>query len=168
MRKAYLTQQELLQHLNTAAQEVKTSKDSSKLHILRSHMEKLHLHLQEMASPLPLSLGCLVSGVDVERSSYFPSNTVPLKVSFISNASSDASSEDLPPTIPAIYKVGDDLRQDQLTIQMIRIMDKLWLREGLDLKMVTFACVPTGDRSGIIELVTEAKTLREIQVMGNR
>ena len=92
---------------------------------------------------------------------------MPLKVSFISNASIDASS-DAPPTLPAIYKVGDDLRQDQLTIQMIRIMDKLWLKEGLDLKMVPFACVPTGDRSGIIELVTEAKTLREIQVMGNR
>ena len=105
--------------------------------------------------------------MDVEKSSYFPSNTVPLKVAFVSNASSDASS-DAPPTIPAIYKVGDDLRQDQLTIQMIRVMDKLWLKEGLDLKMVTFACVPTGDRSGIIELVTEAKTLREIQVMGNR
>ncbi len=43
-------------------------------------------------------------------------------------------------------------------------MDKLWLKEGLDLKMVTFACVPTGHRHGMVELVTEAKTLREIQV----
>ena len=46
-------------------------------------------------------------------------------------------------------------------------MDKLWLREGLDLKMVTFACVPTGHRHGMVELVTEAKTLREIQVRLN-
>ena len=53
---------------------------------------------------------------------------------------------------------------DQLTIQMIRIMDKMWLKEGEDLKMVTFGCVPTGDRQGMIELITEAKTLREIQV----
>lgn len=36
-----------------------------------------------------------------------------------------------------------------LTIQMIRIMDKLWLQEGLDLKMVTFACMPTGDKRGM-------------------
>ena len=28
------------------------------------------------------------------------------------------------------FIVGDDMRQDQLTIQMIRIMDKLWLKEG--------------------------------------
>ena len=47
---------------------------------------------------------------------------------------------------------------------ILRLMDKLWLREGLDLKMVTFACVPTGHRHGMVELVTEAKTLREIQV----
>lgn len=43
-------------------------------------------------------------------------------------------------------------------------MDKLWLAEGLDLKMVTFNCVPTGYKKGMIELVTEAETLRKIQV----
>ena len=43
-------------------------------------------------------------------------------------------------------------------------MDKLWLKENLDLKMVTFSCVPTGDRQGMLEMITEAKTLREIQV----
>ena len=93
-----------------------------------------------------------------------------------------------------LYIQGDDMRQDQLTIQMIRIMDKLWLKEGLwieffmqlfdffynfltvflyfhagvDLKMVTFSCVPTGDRQGIMEMVTNAKTLREIHVTGNQ
>lgn len=46
---------------------------------------------------------------------------------------------------------------------MIRIMDKLWLKEGLDLKMLTFSCVPTGDKRGMIEMVTSAETLRKIQ-----
>ncbi|EZA50776.1 Phosphatidylinositol-4-phosphate 3-kinase C2 domain-containing subunit alpha [Ooceraea biroi] len=61
-------------------------------------------------------------------------------------------------------QVGDDLQQDMLTLQMVRIMDKLWLKEGLDLKMVTFACVPTGHKRGMIEMVTNAETLRKIQV----
>lgn len=51
-----------------------------------------------------------------------------------------------------LFQVGDDLQQDMLTLQMIRIMDKMWLREGLDLKMVTFSCVPTGHKRGIIYL----------------
>ena len=111
--------------------------------------------------------------------SYFPSNTVPLKITFstieklpnTSESSGRQSEEQHEQQVPelsssglrVIFKVGDDLRQDQLTIQMIRVMDKLWLKENLDLKMVTFSCVPTGDRQGMLEMITEAKTLREIQ-----
>lgn len=47
--------------------------------------------------------------------------------------------------------MGDDLRQDMLVIQMIRLMDKLWLKEGLDLKVVTFSVVPTGDKIGELQ-----------------
>lgn len=40
-----------------------------------------------------------------------------------------------------------------LTIQMIKIMDKWWLKEGLDLKIVTFACISTGDKRGDFFLI---------------
>lgn len=43
-------------------------------------------------------------------------------------------------------------------------MDKLWRKNGLDLKIVTFGCVPTGPRRGFVELVPGAETLRRIQV----
>ena len=46
-------------------------------------------------------------------------------------------------------QVGDDLRRDIVIIQMIRLMEKIWLRAGLDLKMVTYQCVATGDDQGI-------------------
>lgn len=46
---------------------------------------------------------------------------------------------------------GDDLRQDMLTLQMIRIMNKIWVQEGLDMRMVIFRCFSTGRGRGETE-----------------
>ena len=61
-----------------------------------------------------------------------------------------------------IFKIGDDLRQDVLTIQLLRIMDKLWLDNGLDLKTFSYTVFPTTIVSGFIECL-KAKELAEIQ-----
>ncbi|QQP56277.1 Phosphatidylinositol4phosphate 3kinase C2 domaincontaining subunit beta-like, partial [Caligus rogercresseyi] len=87
--------------------------------------------------------------------SYFNSNAVPLKLSF-------QASE-----LKTIFKIGEDLRQDMFTLQMIRTMNDIWLKAGLDLRIITFVCLPTGFNSGMIEMVSDAKTLREIQVAGS-
>ncbi len=34
-----------------------------------------------------------------------------------------------------MFKLGDDLRQDQLVLQLISLMDRLLQRENLDLKL---------------------------------
>nr|QED42021.1 phosphatidylinositol-4,5-bisphosphate 3-kinase catalytic subunit alpha [Tegillarca granosa] len=65
-----------------------------------------------------------------------------------------------------IFKNGDDLRQDMLTIQLIRVMDKLWKNEGLDLRMSPYGCVSTGKDIGIIEVVRHAETIMKIQSKG--
>ncbi|KAI1231018.1 hypothetical protein IHE44_0008458 [Lamprotornis superbus] len=59
---------------------------------------------------------------------------------------------------------GDDLRQDMLTLQMIRIMNKIWVQEGLDMRMVIFRCFSTGRGRGMVEMIPNAETLRKIQV----
>ena len=43
-----------------------------------------------------------------------------------------------------IYSFNLDLRQDMLTLQMIRIMDDIWLNEGMDLRMLPYSCLATG------------------------
>lgn len=62
-----------------------------------------------------------------------------------------------------ILKHGDDLRQDMLTLQMLRIMDKLWKKEGLDLRMNPYGCISTENRVGMIEVVLNAETIANIQ-----
>ena len=38
-----------------------------------------------------------------------------------------------------IFKNGDDLRQDMLTLQVIKIMDHIWHTEGIDLRMTPYS-----------------------------
>ena len=52
-----------------------------------------------------------------------------------------------------MLRIGNDLRQDVLAIQMLRIMDKLWLDNDLDLKLITFKICPTEIYAGYIEFV---------------
>jgi phosphatidylinositol kinase/protein kinase (PI-3 family) len=42
-------------------------------------------------------------------------------------------------------------------------MSDIWSSNNLDLRMVTYNILPTGARQGLIELVTDCKTFREIQ-----
>uniref|UniRef100_H3DCH7 phosphatidylinositol-4,5-bisphosphate 3-kinase n=1 Tax=Tetraodon nigroviridis TaxID=99883 RepID=H3DCH7_TETNG len=64
-----------------------------------------------------------------------------------------------------IFKNGDDLdlRQDMLTLQMIRLMENLWKKEGLDLRMIPYGCLSTGDKMGLIEVVKNSDTIANIQ-----
>jgi phosphatidylinositol 3-kinase len=47
-----------------------------------------------------------------------------------------------------IFKYGDDLRQDQLMIQTIMLMDRLLKIEGLDLKLTPYRVLATGQDHG--------------------
>ncbi len=52
-----------------------------------------------------------------------------------------------------IFKTGDDLRQDQLMIQMISLMDGLLKQVNLDLKLRTYRILATGPRDGLVEFI---------------
>ncbi len=80
--------------------------------------------------------------------------------------------------IYAMYKSGDDLRQDQITLQLLRFMDRLWITnetedeprkpDPLDLKLTPYGCISTGVDMGMLEIVTESNTTANIQkVLGS-
>lgn len=150
-----LAQEMMCKSLSDVAASVKQAKESARQKVLVHGMENVNQILLEQPTALPLSPSFEVTAVNSRACGYFNSNTLPLKVSYIGPDRM---------ILPAIFKAGDDLQQDMLTIQLVRVMDRLWLEEGLDLKMVTFDCVPTGHKRGMIEMVTEAETLRKIQV----
>ncbi len=67
--------------------------------------------------PLILDPDVKIHGINVESSTMFKSNLMPCKFVF--------KTDDQDGEYSVIYKIGDDLRQDQLVLQMIALMDKV-------------------------------------------
>ncbi|CAK4489965.1 unnamed protein product [Aphanomyces euteiches] len=61
-----------------------------------------------------------------------------------------------------LFKAGDDVRQDCLTLQLVRLMDEMWREEDKDLAMEPYRCVSTGPMTGMLEVVMNAVTTKVI------
>uniref|UniRef100_A0A8C1Y6J0 Phosphatidylinositol 3-kinase catalytic subunit type 3 n=1 Tax=Cyprinus carpio TaxID=7962 RepID=A0A8C1Y6J0_CYPCA len=62
--------------------------------------------------------------------------------------------------------IMNDLRQDMLTLQIIKIMENIWQNQGLDLRMLPYGCLSIGDCVGLIEVVKNSHTIMQIQCKG--
>ncbi|XP_052323929.1 phosphatidylinositol 4,5-bisphosphate 3-kinase catalytic subunit beta isoform-like [Oncorhynchus keta] len=111
--------------------------------------------LSDLHSPLNPSV--LLSGINVEKCRYMDSKMKPLWIVYNNKLLGGDS-------LGIIFKNGDDLRQDMLTLQILRLMDLLWKEANLDLRIVPYGCLATGDRSGLIEVVSSADTIANIQL----
>lgn len=98
--KQILSQSILCKCLDDVAKNVKTAKDSLRLSVLRHGIENVNQILNENPTFLPLSPGKHVHGINSRTSSYFNSNTLPLKINFL-------GPDGL--IIPAIYKCKDKI-----------------------------------------------------------
>jgi phosphatidylinositol-4,5-bisphosphate 3-kinase len=107
-----------------------------------------------LRSPLDFNLQLL--GINIDKCKSMDSKMKPLWMVY---KNADPYGSD----IFEIFKQGDDLRQDMLTLQIIGIMDSIWHQEGLDLKMVPYGCLSTGNKIGVIEVVLNTATLAKIQ-----
>nr|KAF6397604.1 phosphatidylinositol-4-phosphate 3-kinase catalytic subunit type 2 beta [Rousettus aegyptiacus] len=158
LREEFNRQCWLVNTLAKLAQQVREAAPSARQGILRIGLEEVRqFFVLNGSCRLPLSPSLLVKGIVPRDCSYFNSNAVPLKLSF-------QNVDPLGENIRVIFKCGDDLRQDMLTLQMIRIMSKIWVQEGLDMRMVIFRCFSTGRGRGMVEMIPNAETLRKIQV----
>jgi len=113
------------------------------------------LQLGQEPAVIPLDQRMITRGLKIENCKYFDSKKLPLFLAF-------ENEDKLGNPILVIFKSGDDLRQDVLTLQIIRLMDKLWKREGLDLKMNPYGCIATGNEIGFIQVVINSDTTANI------
>ncbi|XP_074024083.1 phosphatidylinositol 3-kinase C2 domain-containing subunit gamma [Numenius arquata] len=146
----------LLRILEDIAKKVKAASDPKRKEVLKVELIRLQQFFQEVkVCRLPLNPALVVQGIEADSCSYFTSNAFPLKISFI-NANAPSGN------INVIFKIGDDLRQDMLVLQIIRVMDNIWLQEGLDMQMIIYRCLSTGKGHGLVQMVPDATTLAKI------
>uniref|UniRef100_K3WGK4 phosphatidylinositol 3-kinase n=1 Tax=Globisporangium ultimum (strain ATCC 200006 / CBS 805.95 / DAOM BR144) TaxID=431595 RepID=K3WGK4_GLOUD len=124
-----------------------------------SRKEKLHEELKRAILPetfqIPLHPRTFYSGFIVDKCRVMESKKRPLFLQLENTKAQHGR-----PYV--IFKSGDDLRQDQLVLQILRVMDDLWREAGLELCLIPYACISTGDEIGMIEVVAESETLASI------
>eukprot|EP01062_Namystynia_karyoxenos_P016041 TRINITY_DN15850_c0_g1_i1.p1 TRINITY_DN15850_c0_g1~~TRINITY_DN15850_c0_g1_i1.p1 ORF type:complete len:850 (+),score=157.03 TRINITY_DN15850_c0_g1_i1:153-2702(+) len=61
-----------------------------------------------------------------------------------------------------IYKDGEDLRRDQLVMAIVSVVNSMWKKAGLDLRLNPYSVVPVSTGSGLIELVRDVTALSDL------
>lgn len=150
-------QAEFIATLSKLAKDLRLSKDArpKKIDKLRSIINDSRQSLALFSSgpiPLPLDARISIVGIDAEKSSIFKSNLFPLRLHLVADDGGE---------YPVIFKNGDDLRQDQLVIQLFTLMDRLLRKENLDLKLMPYRVLATGALYGMLQFV-ESRSLGDI------
>ncbi|XP_047438276.1 phosphatidylinositol 4-phosphate 3-kinase C2 domain-containing subunit beta [Mugil cephalus] len=148
----------LVSVLTKVAHKVRDASPSNRQSVLREGLDELNQFFSINSScRLPLNPALLVKGVNIQSCSFFNSNAVPLKLSF-------QNLDPLGDNINVIFKSGDDLRQDMLTLQIIRTIMTFHLKcsmEAVHDRVYTCVCYLF---PGMVEMIPHADTLRKIQV----
>jgi phosphatidylinositol 3-kinase len=141
-------QGELITLLSKISRDIQTSGGDriKKIERLKKYLADPKNELTSFDPPLPLPLDPTVSivGCFPEDASVFKSSMQPLYINFRTTGGQ---------SYPIIFKTGDDLRQDQLVIQIINLMDRLLRKENLDLKLSPYHILATSPMAGAVEFV---------------
>ncbi|NXD46303.1 PK3C3 kinase, partial [Copsychus sechellarum] len=122
---------------------VHVMKANERLQALLADNEKMNLADMELI-PLPLEPQVKIKGIIPEKATLFKSALMPAQLFF---KTEDGGK------YPVIFKHGDDLRQDQLILQIISLMDKLLRKENLDLKLTPYKVLATSTKHGFMQFI---------------
>ncbi|KAH9554610.1 hypothetical protein CY35_08G072300 [Sphagnum magellanicum] len=141
-------QTELTAQICTIMRDVKNVRGGTqkKIEKLRQLLSGLLSELTYFDEPIPLPLEprTMITGIIPSESSIFKSALHPLRLTFRTEGGGKCK---------IIFKKGDDLRQDQLVIQMLSLMDRLLKLENLDLQLTPYRVLATAQDEGMVEFV---------------
>lgn len=145
-----------LEKLRMGSEQVKKVDKHKAKHKLMEFLNTPHVFadLSNVTSPLNPSFRCKV--VKIDKCKVMDSKMRPILFQY---ENIDPHGED----INIIFKNGDDLRQDMLTLQILRIMDRIWKMNGFDFRLNTYSCISMDRRLGMIEVVLDSETIANIQ-----
>ncbi|XP_056101323.1 phosphatidylinositol 4,5-bisphosphate 3-kinase catalytic subunit gamma isoform [Rhinichthys klamathensis goyatoka] len=126
---------------------------------LRQKLEGLQISGLPDSFKVPYDPGLRAGALVIEQCKVMASKKKPLWLQFKRADPTTLSSD----TIGVIFKDGDDLRQDMLILQILLIMESIWELESLDLSLLPYGCISTGNKIGMIEIVKDATTIANIQ-----
>ncbi|KIV93674.1 hypothetical protein PV10_04869 [Exophiala mesophila] len=162
-RKVLLRQGELIAVLTRVGKEIRSSRDSRpyKIERLKKYLADPKNELIKIDPPLPLPFDpeIHVSGIFPEEANVFKSSLSPLLLKFKIASVGDGASTSIQSRSQSagqysiIFKTGDDLRQDQLVVQIITLMNDLLLKENLDLKLTPYRILATSPLAGAVQFI---------------
>lgn len=180
LRETFRRQTELLKLLSLQAKELRLSKDArpKKIDKLRALLNDHKNNLNHFDPPLMLPLDARINttGIRAERSTIFKSSLFPLLLHFerSSTAVPTRSTNETPTNVSpqsedyaVIFKNGDDMRQDQLVIQLFTLMDRLWRNENLDLCIMPYKVMATGTTDGMMQYIESLSLAAILAQYGN-
>ncbi|SCU89446.1 LAME_0E03576g1_1 [Lachancea meyersii CBS 8951] len=137
----------LISMLESFCQEIKNLRDTTpkKLELLMQLItSKLRPFLKSTPVELPLDPDFTITDVISHDCKVFKSSLSPVKIVFETQQGQEYA---------LMFKVGDDLRQDQLVVQIISLMNELLKNENVDLKLTPYKILATGSKEGAIQFI---------------
>uniref|UniRef100_A0A0E0LTM0 phosphatidylinositol 3-kinase n=1 Tax=Oryza punctata TaxID=4537 RepID=A0A0E0LTM0_ORYPU len=157
-----IEQAELTAQLRSIMNELSNVKHDAqtKGKILEQLFSGIFSELKNFSEPIPSPLAptVLLDGIVPEESLVFKSANYPLCLAF-STVNGGTSK--------MIFKKGDNLRKDQLVIQIISLMDRLLKSDNLDLHLTPYQVLATGLEEGLVEFIPSISVAKIIQKTGS-
>ncbi len=149
-------QNAMVDELVAIASQVKTLPAKQRVPALRDMLQKsVKFPFSKFANlvPLPIDPQLKAKCVDIDRSEVYTSSQVPVGLTFILEDGSRYS---------AILKTGDDVRQDQLILQTICIMDGILKRYGVDMRLTPYRALAVSKTAGFVQKVPDCERMSVI------